>query len=368
MKGYLCTMANYQSRIFTILCALGVLIGTSFTFQACSTDFDVYAPEKEVRVVYCVLNQSDSAQYIRVAKAFQFEGDAFAFARDNDLSLHNLNIRISGNGVVYQAFPIDSVPKVDGIFYPWHTIYKFYTDSLGPGREKLIAGGTYTLEIGTADAADYVVGVTTLPSIPGITGELKIQAGAGSTRCLPRLSLDRDLDVQWNRGTGAGFEMRLFFNYMGNGVPHEITFGPTQLFSGNKGCSSGNNSLCYSFPERSLINFFKGQMLLEASSPYTYDTQDSCIIPPVPLSELPSSLVFEVTSVDSALANYMNANNPAFLDLTGAKPEYTNLSGNIDAYGVFGSICIDRKAAILRDCSEWLLRLNNRARPAGCIE
>lgn len=357
-------MIAFKNRILATSVAFFALVGLPLLFPSCTTDFEVYAPEKEVRVVYCVLDPTDSIQYIRIAKAYQYEGDAFAYAADNDLSLRGLDVRVMGNGVTYTAFEIDSVPKQNGLFFPYQTVYAFYTDSLGPNRDKLKAGITYTLEVGTPDAPNYVTGTTKVPVSPTFTGDLRIQAGQGSTRCLPRLLLERDFQVLWQRGDAANFEFRIFFNYESAGNAHQIVFGPTDLFNTNKGCSQGGNTVCYKFQERALLNYFSGRM--QGGAPYTYDTQDSCITPPEPLSLMPQSLIFEMTAVDSNLSDFMAANNPAFVDLTGAKPEWTNLTGSIDVVGVFGSINIARQAAIMSPCSTWLLGLNGIAQPPGC--
>jgi Domain of unknown function (DUF4249) len=345
-------------RIFPLV---WLLIPLSVMLSGCSTDFDVYAPEKEIRVAYCVLNPSENAQYIRVAKAFQFEGDAYAFAQDNDLSLRDLDIRISGNGIVYHAFAIDSFPKVNGIFYPWHTIYKFYTDSLGAGREKLASGKTYTIEIGTPESETYLVAQTTIPPLPRIQGSLSIQSGGGSSQCLPKIYLENAFPVTWVRAANTDNELRIWLNYESAGAPRTILYGFVPIENPNENRADVGS---ISFPPRSLLYFFNDRML--EPGPFTYDTQDSCIFNSSSGLEFPQSLVFEITAIDSFLSQYLLANNPAVLDLTGTKPEFTNFTGNIEVAGIFGSINTDRKSAILSSCGEWLLGLNGRTQPNLC--
>jgi hypothetical protein len=56
------------------------LLLLSTLFMACETDFEVNADWKEVMVVYGLLDQSKTQQYIKINKAFLGEGDALLMA------------------------------------------------------------------------------------------------------------------------------------------------------------------------------------------------------------------------------------------------------------------------------------------------
>ena len=102
--------------------------------SSCTTDFDVYAPEEDIFVVYGVLNPNDSVQYIRVAKAYQVEGNAYDYASENDLSREGLDVQIKGDGITYQGVAVTDIPKESpGIFLPSQTVYQFTTDG-SPGN------------------------------------------------------------------------------------------------------------------------------------------------------------------------------------------------------------------------------------------
>lgn len=362
---------NMKLAVLTVLASLGVV------FQGCRTDFEVYAPEKEIRAVYCVLNPNDSVQYVRIARAFQVEGDAIVFAAENDLSLSGLTVTMSGNGHTWTAQEMPNFPKDSGgVFFPGQTIYKFTTDDGGPGREALEATHVYRIEVGTADTPDYTWGETVVPEPPDIRGATQLTAGQGATCCLPRLALEDAYVLSWKRlSPEYSYEVRVGLEFEKNGVPQQALWGPSNLESDNRSCNDGAGRVCRKFQEKELLTFFKSHMP-EDGSTYTYDTEDSCQINPTPTigcsgniemyEILPQSLWFEVTAVDEYLGNYMNVNDPQFVDLTGARPEYTNLSGNIDVIGVIGSINIDRKYAILRPCSQALLGLNGTALPNNC--
>lgn len=53
-------------------------------FVSCSKDFEVMSPYKSIPVVYCVLNQKDSAVYLRLEKSFLGAASAFDMALQTD--------------------------------------------------------------------------------------------------------------------------------------------------------------------------------------------------------------------------------------------------------------------------------------------
>lgn len=339
----------------------------AFGWTGCRNDFDVYAAEKEIRVVYCILNPGDSIQYIRLATAFQFEGDALGFAAENDLSLKGKRVVLTGDGHTWEGEEVTGFPKdSDGVFIPTQTVYRFVTDGSGPGAEALTAGERYKLEVGTSDAEDYVFAETSIPRLPQIRGDLNVTGGVGSSRCLPRLFLDRRFNFYWRKLDPVNsFEVRVVLEIEKNGQPETLQWGPSDLFDANRRCNQGSGSICYQFDEKSLLRFFKNSMP-EDGTTYTYNTADSCVGNASQLDLLPKSMWFEVTVVDEYLRNYINVNNPKFNDLSAAKPEYTNLQGSIEAVGVFGSINTDLRYAIMRECGEALLGLNGTPRPTDC--
>jgi hypothetical protein len=61
-----------------------LFISLSLFFISCETDFETTADWKDITVVYGLLDQRDSVQYIKINKAFLGEGDALMFAKEND--------------------------------------------------------------------------------------------------------------------------------------------------------------------------------------------------------------------------------------------------------------------------------------------
>lgn len=346
------------------LLAFGLTL--SLLFPACTTDFVVYAPEKEIRSVYCVLNAQDSVQYVRIARAFQVEGDALVYAGTNDLSLKDMYVKLAGGGKTWFAEAVDNYPKDStGDFLPTHTVYKFITDGSGTGREALVPGETYALEVSTPDAPDFVRGTTTVPGTPEMRGSMLITSGAGTTKCLPIADWERDFYIQWDPVDARAYEVRIELDYTENLAPKTAYWGPTAPFEKGQGCSI-SGYICYKWDQRELISHFRKYMPDPDVNLYGYDRQDSCVTD-ISLSYLfPTSLRFEVTAVDTFLYNYMTINDPGVQDLTGARPEYTNLEGNIQVVGVLGSINTNEKNAILSDCVLRLLGMNYYVETPDC--
>ena len=73
------------------------LLLISTLFMACETDFEVNADWKEVMVVYGLLDQSETLQYIKINKAYLGEGDAMQMASVADsvnYNPENLEVKI----------------------------------------------------------------------------------------------------------------------------------------------------------------------------------------------------------------------------------------------------------------------------------
>ena len=121
---------------FTILLSL---------FFSCSTDFDVNAEWKDITVVYCLLNQNDSAHYVKVNKAFLGEQDAYIMAQISDsFNYENINVSLEqwNNDNRIKIIPLEKtteIVKQPGIFATDNNIIYKTTGSIFADSEyKLI--------------------------------------------------------------------------------------------------------------------------------------------------------------------------------------------------------------------------------------
>jgi hypothetical protein len=335
---------------------------------ACSTDFEIYAPTKEIRVAYCVLNPDANVQYLRIARAYQSDGDALVYAAENDLSLKGLTVTLKGDGKTWMASEVDTIAKDSGLFARSQTIYGFVTDGSGVGKAKLLPGKTYQLEIGSPEDSSYITAHTTIPAYPVLTGKLAITFGSGTYKCLPRVGFDSGFPVSIKRSNGAlGYEIRVIFSFEENGNPRQLVWDANSLIRDNKGCNDGSGNICYQIGDNAVIRAFGQEM--PPGPNYTYYRKDSCVLNPGLSYLYPRSLIFEATAVDTFLSNYIYVNSPANgTDLNTSRPEYTNFTGNVQAAGVFGSYSLDSALTIMNPCSEWLLGLNGTPKPLSFCE
>jgi len=329
-------------------------------FSSCSNDLEVYAPAKDIFVVYGILNPGNAVQTIRVSKAFQVEGDAYEFAKLNDLSAKNMQVRLYYMDRDEEKFilfnPIDTV-RQSKQFAKEMTVYQT--------REKILAGKTYRLEI-----------LTGSETRPALTAETKIPAQPFIIRPAPDTINNQDAQVQGNipsfplaffntesyaiefsRGNrdagspGAAYEMRFFLKYKDDaaGPEKEVIYGPTNFFTNSTGqclLTGGTGGfICYKVG-RSVQNFLNS--FFRDQKP-TYDA-----------ANMSRAARVEITGVDINLYNYIRVNAPAFDDFTTVRPEYSNINGGL---GVFGSSTSDSRFVRLPRCTQYLSNLNNVPAP-----
>jgi hypothetical protein len=98
------------------------LLVFSMVFMACETDFEVNADWKEVMIVYGLLDQSQTQQYIKINKAYLGEGDALQMAsvsgsvnyNPEDLEVIIIKVKDAGNDTIYLDTTL--IVKDDGLF------------------------------------------------------------------------------------------------------------------------------------------------------------------------------------------------------------------------------------------------------------
>ncbi|TAE60914.1 MAG: DUF4249 family protein [Bacteroidetes bacterium] len=344
------------------------LVAVTF-LAACSTDIDLNAPEKDIWVVYSVLNQGDTVQYVRVSRVFLPESDALQYAKEFDQSVKGLNVKLTGNNQTYLAVQIDSVPKnpQDGTFYPYTTLYKIST----AGNRALAPGKTYNLEITRPGTDTFFLKAQTL--VPERVRFLSPSTtpGPGQQKCLRQVMLELDYKIEFSPGNGEGFENRVYLDYTENNVPKTVSYGPTDMYSENFRCTTGatGSTLCYQFREYEIIQGLYNEMQPQDQNIYVYDVNDQNKCKEIP-ENLPKVFRFEVTAMDKYLSSYRRANDPKFTDFNTVRPEYSNITASegSQALGIFGSYTTEFARARLSPCAEYLLHLNNVEKPESPCE
>ncbi|MEM6264943.1 MAG: DUF4249 family protein [Bacteroidota bacterium] len=329
---------------------------------SCTEKFEINAPYEEIWAVYGILNAEDSVQYVRISKVFQVEGDALEYAATNDVTVPGLTVTLKGGEVSLKAEEVKGQREPDGDFSPEMTLYAFSTK----GPNSLKPGATYQVRIQDAQDSLDIKGQVTLPGVPRITEpNFPMLQGSG---CLSNIAFEDSVAIKFQKSRtpidkdkALGYELRVVFNYRENGQPKRISFGPTRLFSSNKGCGAGSSgNLCYQISKGSVLSTFKSA-LSDTNNRYSYATFPLC----GPADRVARSIQVEITAVDSALYNYIRANDPRFLNLNTYRPEYTNLTGNRRTVGIIGAIAVDQVPVHFTDCGRYFLGLGLKP-PGGC--
>ena len=333
-------------------------------YAACSERVDINAPSKDIYVVYGVLDPQSDRQTIRVSKAFQTQENAYKVTAQEDLSVKGLEVVIKGNGRTYAATQVDSVAKDTlGDFFPYTTVYQFDTDT----DQALLPGLRYVLEIrDPADSNLFLTAQTRIPPqpllvSPGVSGQWP-------EYCLNDLSIEDSVRISFFRSRGStptrarAFEIRFIFQYTEDGLPQTYRFGPTKLFDESVACGGvGDDLLCHSFRRGVILDNLRAT-LRDLSKSYRYQVEPLC----GRRYELSQAFEVQVTALDTALATYIDANDPRYLNLNTYRREFTNLEGTVNAVGIFGAISYHNLPVSLSPCAEYRLQLNPAVDDSAC--
>ncbi len=152
-----------MKRLLILLPLLALLAG-------CSNDFEVTAPWKEIPVVYAILSAKDTAQYVRIEKAFlDPQTNALEIAQIADSLYYpadaiTVYLERTSNNTRVQLTRVDGslegFPRKVGIFATQpNWLYKIKT----PAGQGLALGEKYRLVIKRADGKPDITAETTIP-------------------------------------------------------------------------------------------------------------------------------------------------------------------------------------------------------------
>lgn len=175
---------------------------------SCDNDLNILEDEKDIPVVYGILSISDSAQYIRIERAFiDGETSAFELAQNPDEFYYeniNVSIRHENTGAEYPLVRVngndEGYVRDEGVFaQDPNYLYKIDSDDID-----LIEDTEYTLLIDRGDSLPVVNATTRLVGAGRITTPVSV---IGFDYIQPT-------KVRWRPGAGARtYDVKLRFNY-----------------------------------------------------------------------------------------------------------------------------------------------------------
>ena len=299
--------------------------------SSCSTKMDVTGQYKETMVVYGLLDQSQSKQYIKVNKAFLGQGNAYTYAqiKDSTQYSHSLTVKLqrldaNGNLILPEKIltPDNTVPKDPGVFYApdqANAIYSIDSASLGAGFFN--TANSYKLIISNSETGSQVSAQTSL-----ITSIGAFVSPAPTTAITPVLSFivanndNYRFFIRWNSGKNARmYQPSIRFNYIdssstGNDTLHLDWQFPVQNTQG----LAGNEAMEFDFIGQEFLQFIGNQL-------------NGKPVPSIARRALKTEI--RLTAGGDDLNTYIEVNAPS-TGIVQDKPIYTNITNGL---GIFSS-------------------------------
>jgi hypothetical protein len=318
----------------------------SLLLISCETDFETNAAWKDITVVYGLLDQRDSVQYIKINKAFLGEGDALMFAKINDSINYNppLNVWIEewdadGNKLQTIVFDTSTTYKPDDPDAVFNTgaqrIYKgkpasYYEirpiiegpNIVGYDTIWLNDKSTYKLKIVYPDSSKTVTSETILVQdfkitrpFPGSTS-IKFVPNPANTSTFSWKEAPNDMDDKFL------YELKIIFYYQEMTFDSVLTEKSLLLASGTVYPQSGSDELFFYYKDN---NFFS---TCENEIPYDDPATEGNI-----KVRYTQYVEFTVSSAAAEYNLFMQVYQPS-TSIVQEKPTYTNIENGI---GVFSA-------------------------------
>lgn len=305
---------------------IGFLLGL-LALASCNSDFDVNDKWEESPSIFCVLDKSQSMQYVKVNKSFLGNLPASEMASVSDSLFYDCDVQVKlcrkqGNTVLktWNFWPVDSIPKESGYFASDR-------NTIWVGRPELTDGYTYELEVNIDNGRIIAKGETQV-----VDGSRILVPDARA----PKVELARynnDFSIKYNPGENANMqETNVFFNYLeikntGDTVSKSINIYNNQMY---KTTVNTYTAVELAF---SVLSFY-------SSLAAQINAEDETVVKR--LVKMPDCMTFAVSSADENLYTYMQVTKPTS-GIAQDRPIFTNVyideSSKITgkAYGLIAS-------------------------------
>lgn len=293
--------------ILAALCA-AALVG-------CKNDLDVTADYKDITLVFGLLNQNDTAHYIKINKAYLGEGNAFMMAEVADsvnYQAADLDVVIEeyGNGILTNTFvlerTVNEIQKDTGLFAADANILYKLRATLNPQRKyKLVIANHKTNDTITAET-DLIAGLTI--QNPAINSTINV---------IPVNSFP--FTVKFKSAAHAMvYSLSIRFNYYDD-----------------NGSTLVQHYVDWNFPNVKSTNANGGEdVLIPIDGDGLFRRLDEQLqAPPVGTVRRSGKLEFTFYAGGEQLSTYLDVNGPSGT-LQQEKPEYTNVTNGL---GIFSS-------------------------------
>ncbi len=296
-------------------------------FSACSTKLDVVGNYKETMVVYGLLDQSQTTQYIKINKAFLGEGNALTYAqiKDSTQYANALNVvikRIKGGVELssYNLTPDNTIPKNAGTFYgpdQTNVIYSFSTP-LGPS-DPLNIDSQYKLIIKNTNTGKEVSAQTSLLNDATFTLPNPSSASSSFSIIKKNTSDDANFQVQWYSGKNVrAYQMIIRFHYTDSLSGSTKTDSLDWVFPGQKTQTlAGGELMIGDFRAQGLLQFIGNQLRVY----------------PTLLARRSGKVDIILVAAANDLNTFIEVNSPS-TGIIQERPEFSNITNGL---GIFSA-------------------------------
>ncbi|MCX6312916.1 MAG: hypothetical protein NT084_14940 [Bacteroidetes bacterium] len=305
---------------------LFIFCSLALVFTTCSTKLDILDNWKETSVVYCLLDQSQAKQYVRIEKAFLGPDNALTMAQNYD-SINYTNSmdvwlqELGSNGVpinIYHLSPDTITNKDLGDFYaPEYVIYSLSTP-LDIHHHNTVLVNTshkYHLVINNSLSGNSASATTSM------IDSFNITRPTGNQIDIRKIMSNSMVDVQWTGTLKARvYQVAARFHYKERDLSNNITLKVTPDWMLSSLSVDSNLAT-----EPQGIRFDPNSFYRYLSSIITADPNVS--------ARESDYMEFVIFAGGEELQTYMTVNGPS-TSLVQEKPLYTNINNGL---GLFSS-------------------------------
>lgn len=297
---------------------------------SCKDQLNLIEGYKETAVVIGILDQSETAHYIKVTRSFIGDGEtsSLTIAQIPDSNYFNqVDITITeqlANGSAGRTFQLhDTIienKNVNGVFYaPEQKVYVFYTSDSAP----LLGDAKYTMNISIDNGRIKVSGETEM--VDGITLSNNMAQPNGSLKFADDPGEYKTQQFQvTSTGNSYLFNAKMRFDYREYGIGlMDSTDKSVPMDIGEASVTPSGNS-GYTFTVEG-SNFYNN---LKTAIPQSSSIEKRKYL----------GIEIKFTGGSKELSSYISVNEPSS-NLAQNKPEYTNLTvtEGFDVIGIFAS-------------------------------
>jgi hypothetical protein len=298
----------------------------AFLFSACKSDFKLTSNWKEQMVIFGLLDQADTVQYIRINRSFLGEGNAYTMAAVHDSLNYKFKLNVTldqwKNGAFFRTLPVDTttmIPQDPGTFANQpQVLYRVHT----PVSNPLTDDAEYHLTVINPRTGYTATGITTLVSgVTSTTGyplviNKPLPIGTAPTYDFSNTVFPFPLEYVTSQG-GRLFEFILRFHYDEYYTNTTVVSRTLDKDFGQylSVTNSGNEIVDYTFAYNDFDNLFAAGV---TPDPNVYKRVfRNC------------EMIMYVASDE--FNTYLSVSQPVS-SITGDKPTYTNINNGVGLF------------------------------------